>query len=46
MSRLTVRAAGAGMRDHEVRSTSKRQGRDDEGSDNDNDEVARDEVIQ
>ena len=43
--RLTVRAVGAGMRDCEVGSVSERWGRDDKGDDDDNNEVARDEVI-
>ena len=43
---LTVRAVDVGMRDCDVGSASKRWGRDDKGSDNDNDKVARDEVIQ
>ena len=47
VSRLAVRAVGAGTRDCEVRSVSERRGRDDKGNDNDNDndEVARDEAI-
>ena len=45
MSRLVVRAVGAGTRDHKVRSASERQGRDDEGDDDDDDKVVRDRVI-
>ena len=44
--RLAVGAVGTRMRDHEAGSTSGRQGRDDKGDDNDNDEVVRDKAIQ
>ena len=45
MLSLTVGAVGVRMRDREVRSTSERQGRDDEGDDDDDGEVVRDEAI-
>ena len=46
VSRLTVGAVGARTRDREVGSASGRWGRDDEGDDKDDDEVARGEAIQ
>ena len=46
VSQLAVGAVGVRTRDRDVGSASERRGRDDEGDDNDNDEVARDEAIQ
>ena len=45
VSRLAVGAVGARTRDHDVGSASGRRGRDDEGDDDDNDGVVRDEAI-